>query len=81
MAKAIIPNVDGHYEMNGIEIDVTSRQIIVRTEGGRHPGRDNQPRQRPDQPREQKKEEEPSIFGPVTTKLLQGAGILEKPKK
>ena len=30
MVKVIIPNTDGHYEINGIEVDV-GRQIVIRT--------------------------------------------------
>jgi hypothetical protein len=79
MAKASIPNVNGHYEMNGIEIDVGDRQIIVRVgEGNRDKNYDSS-RHHPSKPQEKRPEKkDDSPFGPVTTKLLQGAGILGK---
>jgi hypothetical protein len=81
MAKASIPNVNGHYEMNGIEIDVNDRQIIVRVgEGNRDRNYDTSRhhQQKPVEKRADKKEDSP--FGPVTTKLLQNVGILGKEK-
>ena len=33
--KIVINNTDGHYEMNGIEIDV-GRQIVIRIPDNRH---------------------------------------------
>ena len=33
--KIVINNTDGHYEMNGVEIDV-GRQIVIRIPGGNH---------------------------------------------
>jgi len=81
MVKAIIPNVDGHYEMNGIEIDVSARQIIVRTDAGRHPGRENQPKQDRVKQNGPVNKDNESMFGPVTTGILQKVGLLDTHKK
>jgi len=66
--KVRIPNTRGHYEMQGLEIDVDDRDIIIRTSAAA----ENKERyQREKQPEKQR---DPSI-GPVTSRLLNKLGL------
>jgi hypothetical protein len=69
MAKAVIPNIVGHYEMSGIEVDVNDKQIVIRHEGTR------KEKQSDDQDRKPQKKDSGSPFGPITTKLLGKIGL------
>jgi hypothetical protein len=66
--KVRIPNTRGHYEMQGLEIDVDDRDIIIRSSASA----ENKERyQREKQPEKQK---DPEI-GPLTSKLLNKLGF------
>jgi hypothetical protein len=66
--KVRIPNTRGHYEMQGLEIDVDDRDIIIRSSASA----ENKERyQREKQP---EKRRDPAI-GPVTSRLLSKLGL------
>lgn len=70
MPKAVIPNIVGHYEMSGFEIDVYDKQIVIRTSG------DNRPRQENHhEPNKKETKKESTIaddlgMGPITRRIL-----------
>ena len=66
--KIRVPNTRGHYEMNGFEIDVDDRDIIIRTSSAA----ENKERyQREQKPQARK---DPAI-GPITGSLLKKIGL------
>ena len=66
--KIRVPNTRGHYEMNGFEIDVDDRDIIIRTSSAA----ENKERYRREERPPEKKD--PAI-GPVTSKILKSIGF------
>jgi hypothetical protein len=59
MGKIRIPNARGHYEMDGFDIDVDDRDIIIRTTGktGKDTGKFHHVRDDDDDRREDRRKE------------------------
>jgi hypothetical protein len=72
MVKIRVPNARGHYEMNGFEIDVDDRDIIIRTSNAA----ENKDRYQREKRPPEKRGDDPRI-GPVTGGILRKFGLLE----
>lgn len=71
MTKISIPNRTGHYELDGFEVDVSDRDIIIRTSHAKE-NKDSSKKKEEDQ--KPRSKGEPTI-GPVTGGLLDAVGI------
>lgn len=57
MAKLVLANIPGHYEGSGIEVDISTHQIVIRTTNQPQPHQHNQDKK--NKPQGQKQQREP----------------------
>lgn len=71
MGKVTIPNKVGHYEVDGIELDVFEKDIIIRTSYAK----ENRREREQDKPRKKETRQDDAYIGPVTGTILGKLGI------
>lgn len=86
MGKIRIPNARGHYELDGFDIDVDDRDIIIRTTGktgkdtGRfHNARDSRDDDRRDEPRRKEPESDNQSLLASVVKISR-SGLFDRKK-
>lgn len=73
MTKISIPNRTGHYELDGFEVDISDRDVIIRSSHAKENKEKTREMER--EPEQKSRSKGEPTIGPVTGGILDAVGI------